>query len=285
MTTESLVTAETSEGRKAKSSFWTLKRGKQDDAAVHPPFRPTLPHVNLLPAPIKDAIRAGKLRRWFILGGLLIAAVVAGIWYLQGSQISKAEETLAQAQTQNAQLNARLGALAGVKEMYGQITRLQDVVDTTMASQPISSLVLTQLFAAASAAGGGSKDVTFSAASVNYTGIPRDATQLNSCPNPDPFNSEPTIGCVTFTATAVSREQVSELLRVLEADPLFTGPFVTSTSITPGNAAAGSKDSVVFSGTVGVALEALETKLTPEQIQALLTPAAPAASPSPEATS
>ncbi len=37
------------------------------------------------------------------------------------------------------------------------------------------------------------------------------------------------MGCVNFSATATDRGQVSELLRVLENDPLFIGPFTSET--------------------------------------------------------
>lgn len=270
------------DGDATKNSFWSLSRGKsKDDATDHPAFQPTLPQVNLLPAAIKDAITAGKMRRWFIVGAVVLAAVVAGVWLLQTTKITTAQDTLVQAQAENAQLKASMGELTGVKEMYGQITRLQDLVTTTMASQPQSAVVLQQFAAAGVAAAGGAKPITFDTIEVAYTGIPRDPTLLNPCPNPDPFAKEATIGCVTFSGTAVERQQVSDLLRALQADPLFIGPFVPTISMVPGDKSAGTTDSVAFSGSTGVSLEALETKLTPEQIDAIINPPQPSASPSP----
>jgi Tfp pilus assembly protein PilN len=254
----------------AKKSFWSL-RGKKasiDDKVVHEPFTATLPHVNLLPASVHDSIKAGKIRSAFILGGLLIAAAVGGVWYLQSSQITAAEGVLQSAQLENAALQTRLEGIAPVQDMYRQINSLKGLVDTSLASQPEAALVIRQVRAAAEQATGGSSPVSFSNISVTYQGIPTPPATLNQCPNPDPFSIAVTVGCLNFTATAQNREQVSSLLRLLAADPLFVGPYVTSTTIT--DAAVGK--AVSFSGSAGISLEALKTKLTPEQIAALTSP-------------
>jgi Tfp pilus assembly protein PilN len=273
--------------KQAKKSLWQMDLssiGKKDadadlqDRIERPPFQPTLPQVNLLPQKIVDATAVRRIRRWAIAAVALLVLAVGGIWWLQGSTITRAEADLAAATAENTRLRAELESLTPVKQMYEQITRLQGVVTTTLASQPEAAVVLARLGDAAQAAGG--PDIVLSNAEVNYSGIPEAGGLLNPCPNPDPFGTDITVGCLSFTATAGSRQQVSALLREMAADPLFVGPYVTSSSVT---ALEGGQDSVAFSGSAGVSLEALRTQLTPEQVEALLAPPPPPAPASPAA--
>ena len=271
--------------KQAKKSLWQMdlsSLGKKDDGEdlqeriERPPFEPSLPQVNLLPRQVQDSITIARIRNWTITAVAAVLVLGGALWWLQGSTIERAEADVAAATVENTRLRADLEALAPVKQMYEQITRLQEVVTTTMASQPQAAIVIQRLAEAGDVAGG--DEITFSSVDVSYQGIPAPGGVLNTCPNPDPFGTEITIGCLTFSANASSRDQVSALLRAMDDDPLFIGPYVTSTTTT--EVAAGpqgnrTQDVVAFSGSAGVSLEALQTLLTPEQIDALLTPPTP----------
>lgn len=264
--------------KEAKKSLWQMdlssigKKGAGDteERLERPPFEPTLPQVNLLPASVTESISVRRILRRAVAALVVLLLAVGAVWWLQGSTIERAEQDLAAAEAENARLQAELQSLAPVRQMYEQITRLQDLVTTTLAAQPEAAVVLRALAEAGAEAGG--DDITFAGAEVDYVGIPAPGGVLNPCANPDPFGVEPVIGCLSFTATAGTRAQVSELLRVLEADPLFVGPYSTSSTVTE---IEGGADSVSFAGTAGISLEGLATLLTPEQIDAIVNPPAP----------
>jgi hypothetical protein len=176
-------------------------------------------------------------------------------------------------------LQASAKALVPVQEMYTQISAQQSVVRSTMASQPQAAAVLQHMLDAAKEAGG--KRMDFTTVNVTYQGIPVPGGVLNPCPKADPFVTDITVGCLTFAAQARDRVQVTAFLEALATDPFFVGPYVTVTT-TDANA-AGEEATIGFTGTAGVSPTALQTPLTPEQITTILTPPAPAASPSPEA--
>lgn len=263
--------------KEAKKSLWQMdlsslgKKGGDDteERLERPPFQPTLPQVNLLPTSVRDSYAVRRIVRRGLAALLVVLLAVGAVWWLQGSTIEQAERDLAAAEAENARLQAELQALAPVRQMYEQITRLQDLVTSTLAAQPEAAVVLRALAEAGQEAGG--DDITFAGVEVDYVGIPEPGGTLNPCPNPDPFGVEPVIGCLTFTANAGTRAQVSELLRVLDADPLFVGPYSTSSTVTE---IEGGADSVSFAGTAGISLEGLSTLLTPEQVDALVNPPA-----------
>jgi hypothetical protein len=150
--------------------------------------------------------------------------------------------------------------------MFTQIKRQEDLVSTTMAAQPKAALISRRLLAAAASTGAGG--IHFTTLSAMFTPAKVSDKAASTCPNPDPFGSHVTIGCVTFSATASSRDQVSRLLIALGRDPLFVGPYVNSSMLA--SAATASGQPVSFTGTVGIAPAGLVTVLSTEQLAQLL---------------
>ncbi len=272
--------------KQEKKSLWQMdisSIGRKDtsdtDGPVdRPPFTATLPSVDLLPQHVRESMSLARIRKWTAIVIVVMLVAVGALWWLQGSTIDRARDDLAAAKAQNRTLQAQVAALAPVKQMYEQITRLQNVVTTTLAAQPQASVVIDRLAQAGTQVTG--EPITLSNTDVTYTGIPQPGDALSTCPNPDPFGTAITVGCLTFSATATDRDQVSQLLRLLEDDPLFVGPYVTSSTATEVQAGAkGNKTSsvVAFSGSAGISLEALSTALTQEEIDAILAPPAEAA--------
>jgi hypothetical protein len=255
-----------------KKSFWSMEIGKKtpaDEKVEHPEFTPTLPRVDLLPPIVRQRQSLRNVARGFTLLLVLLLAVGAVIWYMQGSRIDEAQAALTSAQTDQQAMQQKLADLGPVKEMYNQITAQKQLVDSTLASQPDATAVIEHLYAVATSVGE-PKGIELTASTYAYQGIPKPGTALNPCANPDPFGKSLTIGCLTFDATAASRDVMSEFLRKLAGDPMFVGPYVTTSTVAEGAPGAGSR--ITFSGTSGISVDALKQKLTPEQIDALLNP-------------
>ena len=233
-------------------------------------LEPRLPSVNLLPASVPDNIVAARTRRIAIWIGVLLAAGTAGLWLLQGEAVSTAESAVAAEQTHATELEATVDRLQPIQVLHDQISRQEEFVSTALASSVQASVVLDRVLTIAQPGS------TMTAVTIDYQGVPqpqpgRDLrTQLNACPTSDPFASDITVGCATFTGKTKSRAEVVNVLNRAESDPWLIGPFLSSTT--------SADDGVTFSGTSGIGIDALATPLTDEQIQTLLNPPQPAAS-------
>ncbi len=241
----------------------------RDDDVDHPPFTPALPRVNLLPASITESFTLRRVHRMLIVVAALLVVAIGAVWYLQGNQVSEAQAKRDQAQAANAAVAAKVEALAPIKQMYEQITNEQNLVATTLASEPQAALVIERMVATGPASGSGGP-VTFASIAIEYRGVPAAGETINPCPNPDPFGTDITIGCVTFSGMAATRDQVSTMLNAMAADPLFVGPYVNSSTVT--ESSTDSTGGITFTGTAGLSLAALSTALSDEQIAEIVAP-------------
>jgi Tfp pilus assembly protein PilN len=238
-----------------------------DEEPQRLPLVAQLPQVNLLPPAIAQSIALRKIKRATILGGFVVLLVAGLIWAVQIPAINTSQAALNNAQTLNQVEQAQLAALSPIAQMFTQIKRQEELVSTTMAAQPKAALISRRLLSAAASSGAGG--IQFTTLSVMYTPPTSSDKAASACPDPDPFGSHLSIGCVTFSATARSRDQVSRLLIALGKDPLFVGPYVNSSMLA--SAATGGSQAVSFTGTVGIAPSGLVTALSPEQKTKLMT--------------
>jgi Tfp pilus assembly protein PilN len=228
-------------------------------------FVPSLARVNLLPASVGESIALTKVRRLLVILIALLVVAGLGLWLLQGSAIRQAQERLTLAQDENEILQAQIARLSPINQVFEQIRTQQAIVELTLAAQPRAADVIATLIDAGQTGG---TPVRMSSISVEYRGIPSPGDLPNPCPNPNPFRSQVAIGCLTFTATAQDRAQVSQFLLALEADPFFIGPYVTTTTV-------GGDEAVSFNGTAAVSTDALVTPLSQERIAEILQAATP----------
>lgn len=253
----------------SSTPFWKMEIGKKKVASIeveHPEFMRTLPRVNLIPADVRESIAVRKIRRGYVFGFVAILVIVTLVWLMQNGAILEQESRLNSAQNENTTISNQVKALEPVEQLYQQITTQEAFITDAVASETLTSGLLEQLRSVAG------PDVEYSSISLSYTGIPKPElsanpeTALNECPNADPFGKDITIGCLTFSAQAATRAEVSKFLVRAEQNAFLVGPYVTASTITQD---ADGKNQLNFSGSAGISLEALRTSLTSEQIAAL----------------
>jgi hypothetical protein len=211
----------------------------------HP--RPGLPKVNLLSQSDLDRIAVRRLRTRFVAGGVGLALLVGAGWFVQHQRVNDAEKLVTVEQAQTDRLSSRAKELTAIKTFVAGVDGQKQTVAATMAQEIYFSRVLSGI-RGASPIGTTLQSITVTlapdaaGAAATTTGAADDASV---CPGPDPFRTEPVVGCVTLSGTAVSRAEVGELVTRLGGMGLFVEPFVSTTT-------TGDAQAVTFSGSVGL---------------------------------
>lgn len=258
-----------------KVPFWkqdlgTLlgRRTKTGETSTNPSFtQPSLPLADLIPSSVREVLAARRARTVSLLLSVIVLALAVGVWAWWTAALEDKKRELASAQATNSSLQQEVNTLTPVETLVRQVEAQTGLLQGARASQPESVTIVDRLRTTAAASG----PVSLDSLSITFHPIPAPGTALNPCPDPDPFAEEISIGCVTFSASTNSRASISRFLQALEMDPLFIGPFVNTSSIaaqidTPGSG------KVTFSGSVGVSTEGLLTRLTAEEIDAIVNP-------------
>jgi hypothetical protein len=208
---------------------------------------------------VTQSLRIATIARRTAIAAVIIVALTGLVWWSVGPSIGSAASRVEDLTAQNAAIQAKVNALGPVGNFYGQLERLEGLVSDTLASSPQAVVTLARLEAAAAAGG----NVRFSKVTVVYHGIPKVSEDINRCPTPDPFSERVTIGCVDFSATAGSREEVARFIAELEKDPFFIGPYVSSTT-------SDAASTVTFTGSVGISLKGLVAPISDDSVIAAL---------------
>jgi type IV pilus assembly protein PilM len=203
-----------------------------------------LPVVNLLSPRVFEAIAARRLRRRFIAAGVGLVLLTGGGWGVQHLRSVQAEKLLTVERAETSRLTAQTQELAPVSVFVAEVAKQKTVVKKTMATEALLSRMLDDLRLA-----------TPTGVRIETIGVtidaPRPGGQLATagpgdlCPAPNPFVQKVSVGCVTLTGTATSREAVGRLVTRLGAGDVFVAPYVTTTSTADGAR-------VTFSGSVAL---------------------------------
>lgn len=229
--------------------------------------QPSLPRADLLPTAIRDTIAVRHIRSVALLLAVIILAPAAGLWVWWSAELNTLTNQLNDVTATNSELQAKVRALTPVETLIKQVDAQRGLLEDSLAAQPDAVLVLDRLEATAAANG----PVDIESVTVTYYPIPSPGEATNPCPDPDPFSQEIAIGCLTFSASTVSRSALSDFLADLETDPIFVGPFVNTSSIAAQTDGA-EGDRVTFSGSSGISTQALVSPLSTEEIEAILNP-------------
>lgn len=204
--------------------------------------------VNLLSPEVLAAVELRRLRRLFMVLAVGLVVAIIAAWFGQAALISSAESKKTDEEARTTALTSQLQALTPVKIYYGAIDLNQSTIQTTMASEVLTSKIIEAL--RASAPNGlsiGNVGLTVNVGST--AAVAPAAGTVSTCPNPNPFaTSTAAGGCLSVDGVAESRAVVGEWIRDLLKDSRFTEVFVPT-------ATADENGNVTFAATIGLSPE------------------------------
>lgn len=247
---------EQEKGQKPKKeffpSFLNKKKGElpekdTDKGGYNPnkPFEPRLPGVNLIPQSVLDgyALRAyqGKLIKIVAVLIIVMLLVGAGLFGLQ----KITEYKLASAKQEEQTYAQQVKELQPYETYKEEVSSKSQTIGTKMATEIDTGEVSSEIRKLAKSSG---VKLTSTVISVNTGETATDASgastggDASSCVLASPFNSSPSVGCVSFTGEG-DRSGVAKFLEEIDGNSNFSNAFVPKTS-------AGGEEKATFEGTV-----------------------------------
>lgn len=218
--------------------FITKKRGKDaepnpGEAAVNEPFVMTLPGINLIPQAVLEGYELKALQKRFVQLVaaalaliLIIGAVLFGIQKITEIRVAAAEKEAASYATQ-------IKALQPYENYRDSVQAKRKSIGEKMSTEVDTGKVIGELLNAAKASGVKlSESITVNVNTGEQsaqTGTGSSSSSGEACATADPFNSQPSVGCVSFTGQG-NRGQISAFLNALDKNPHFNNAFVPTTS-------------------------------------------------------
>lgn len=235
--------------------YKSVSRGKVPRAAVASERRkiktakPKLPQVNLLPPrlALEEARRA--TRRGLLLTAASLAALIGLIWFGQSTSIDLASQSLTAAQEQVDTSVNRAQTYKPIGDYFDSLQSRLDLAAARAGGQIDYQRVMERI---AKAMPPGAVLTSIETRTVK----PADANAnplavIEQCgPVNDPFQTVPpeqVIGCVTFSGTVSSRDQIGDIISGLAGDPLLANVYAAQAS-----QGAPDTGSLSFSGTAAV---------------------------------
>jgi Tfp pilus assembly protein PilN len=184
---------------------------------------PTLPRVNLLPPEIAEA-RTLKQYRLGAAGAVVLTAVGVGVFYFQAhGGVATAQSSLDASNTKTAQLNAQLATASyqNVTRVKNELQSAKDTLASALAPQVIWSKYLQDM--SVSLVG----NYWFATMVMTASGTAAAAAPAATTP----LGDGSAIGTIVLTGTAVSHNDVADLLRSLaKQQGLSAKPIVSSSA-------------------------------------------------------
>jgi Tfp pilus assembly protein PilN len=200
-----------------------------------------VPKVNLLPREIAE--KKAQRRSYVVMGGLVAAAVVvvAFAYMGQAARVSKAKDTLAQAEAQNAKLQRDRRALQPVQDLYNNVDAHEALLAQALSTRVRWSRFLHDL----------QTTIPDRVWLTSFT-----ATVASSTPTPNGI-LKPGVGTVQMNGTAFEHDDVAAWLESLTKVKGYADPYFNSSTVVEAGTVPGSRSTVNFTSTVTLTAEAI----------------------------
>lgn len=222
---------------------------KNETRYVRGGFRPRSPQVDLFPPNVRLVFEVRVIKRLIAAAAVLLAIGAGFVWWTETANIRAAQAVVDTSNQARDAAQAQVRMLLPVESLYTEITKMNDAVNSVLAGDVNSTLVLREFTQLANA-----HHIQMRSAAFKYTGRVEQSlagqSSLSGCPLVDPFTPIEAVGCVSFTAFAGSRADVSTFIAAANASGVFTNVYLSGTT-------ADAEGKVSFSGSMSILPAAL----------------------------
>lgn len=222
-----------------KKSFLSgLKKNKNpgdtpssDDNIDHSAsFTPELPLINLIPAEVIQGYELKALQQKFIKGIGLLTVIILALWGVLFGLEKITEMRVASAQSEAAAYGQQVQALQPYADYRESVQNKRTTIGEKMSTEVDTGSIIEELRNIASSTGVSlSSSIQISVNTGETEGNVSGGNSGAGCQSADPFTSQPSIGCVTFSGEG-ERTDVADFIENLNSHDYFNNTFVPETT-------------------------------------------------------
>jgi Tfp pilus assembly protein PilN len=175
--------------------------------------------MDLLPASYAEKRRARRNLGLVVTGGMAVLVLLAGWWFMLGTQVGDAKDELAEVQAQNASLQQQIAELQRFADLEAEVVAKEQVLKTVMAGDIAWPSVLTEV-AMQVPSEVWLKGITASAATLDAT------TQVGTETAPIRIAEKKTAGRIQFEGSSLTMPGVAKWMLRLKDSKEFQAVFL-----------------------------------------------------------
>jgi Tfp pilus assembly protein PilN len=175
--------------------------------------------IDLLPASYAEKRRDRRNLGLVVTGGMVVLVLLAGWWFMLGTQVGDAKNELAEVQAQNASLQQQIAELQRFADLEAEVVAKEQALQTVMAGDIAWPSVLTEV-AMQVPSEVWLKGITASAATLEAT------TQVGTETAPIRIANKQTAGRVQFEGSSLSMPGVAKWMLRLKDSREFQAVFL-----------------------------------------------------------
>lgn len=196
-------------------------------------FIPKKPEVNLLPPEIIQGYKAKDLTAKYIKIGVAVLCAFLLLFGISTISEKMSSSKVVELEDETASLNIEIRKLQPYETYKTTIEAKRSALQGQMQKNMDVAGIIESMNKLASDA------------NMTYTQITLDANSTE-CTSPDPFNTVPTIGCVTFTADGNGADSVIKFFESAKSVEGFVNAYV------PGESAVQTEGKSTLEGSIGL---------------------------------
>lgn len=225
-------------------AFPTLAKVSGSTAAELDETKPKLPLVNMLPPSLVIEVRKRAMTRGFAALAALMALVVGGVWFAQGTEIQVATVEVETREFETQLVKQEVDRLKPIGAYFDQLQQRLNIAAQVYMEQADYATILAGI------RGSAPEGVVITEVSIEF--ISPLAPEAPTCgTDTSPFLDQTArpLGCISFTGVARDTVLLTEFIRNVESVEAIQYPFIA-----PGQPSATGE--ITFTGTAAISAAA-----------------------------
>jgi hypothetical protein len=214
-------------------------------------FQVRTPAVNIIPRSVLQEYRVAAVRNKLIAAVVVMVVALVALFAFGQSLQSKGNAELEALESQILDAESKTQSLAAYQTYYNAI----DMKRQELGKQLVNDVNVGDAISLVNQSAIES-NISLDTVSVSLSGAADQG--VATCPSPDPFSTSASAGCISFSGSTSTRDDIGRFVESLDAIPGFDNAYIPSSTI--GETGDGGPTTSAVTGTVSFNAELYSQK-------------------------